>query len=320
MAPLRIVFFGTGHLACESLSALSASPDTETVSVITQPDRPQGRHLQPQPSPVGLLAATLNLPLLQPVKARSPEFVAELARLKPELIVVAAYGQILPRSILDLPRQGCLNVHASLLPRYRGAAPIQWAILDDQPETGVTIMKMDEGLDTGDILSQETTAIAADDDGRSLHDRLAQMGARLLLKTIPEYISGSIAPRKQPAAGASYARKITKEDGRLDWTQPARALWNRVRALVPWPGAFTTLDSGSKPVLLKIWQTAVAENVTGSPGQVIEAHRDSLVFATGDTALRILSLQKEGGKRLTAAQFLAGHGLKAGDVLGKKPS
>jgi len=319
MPPLRIVFFGTGHLACDSLSALAGMADSQIIAVVTQPDRPQGRHLKPQPSPVGLLATRLRLPLLQPVKARSPEFVSQLAALQPGLIVVAAYGQILPRTILDLPRHGCLNVHASLLPKYRGAAPVQWAILDDESRTGVTIMKMDEGLDTGEILSQQSTDISPDDDGQTLHDRLAGIGARLLIETIPACLAGAIVPRKQPETGSSYARKIVREDGNLDWKLPARALWNRTRALVPWPAAFTFLPAGPKPVLLKIWQTSVSANRSGPPGQVIEARRDSLIVAAGESALSIHSLQKEGGRRLATAQFLAGHALKPGDQLVSSP-
>ncbi len=316
MPPLRMIFFGTAQLACASLSALAKSREVQPVAVVTQPNRPKGRHLTPQPSPVELLAGTLQLRVFQPEKARSPEFLTELEALRPDLIVVAAYGQILPKPILVLPRFGCLNVHASLLPKYRGAAPIQWAILDDQPHTGVTIMKMDEGLDTGDILSQESTEIASDDDAHSLQDRLAQIGARLLMQTIPDYVAGKITPRKQPEQGASYARKIVKEDGRLDWTQTARALCNRIRAFTPWPGAFTFVQADTKPMLLKIWRATVAENITGQPGEVVEAYRDALVIVSGQGGLRILSLQLAGGKRLSAEQFLAGHGLKAGDRLG----
>jgi len=256
------------------------------------------------------------LPVLQPDRARSESFVQTLKQLAPDLIVVAAYGQILPRSILDLPRFGCVNVHTSLLPKYRGAAPIQWAILNDETETGVTIMKMDEGLDTGDILAQQRTPVSAGDDARTLHDRLAALGAELLVKTIPGYAAGRIAPHKQPDEGASYARKIVKEDGRLDWNLPARALWNRVRGLVPWPGAYATLPAQPQPLLIKVWQAEVVEDVGGTPGEVRGADADGIVVACGRGALRILSLQREGGKRLAARDFLAGHSLKIGQRLG----
>jgi len=239
MGTLRLIFFGTAELARATLGGLTRDPTLKVCAVVSQPDKPKGRNLKLQPTPVKAEAMRLGLPVLQPVKARAPDFIQELAALQPDLIVVAAYGQILPQSILDLPHFGSLNVHASLLPKYRGAAPIQWAILEDEQETGVTIMKMDAGLDTGEILTQQSTPILPIDDAQTLHDRLAELGAKLLLETIPGYIEGGIKPHKQAEDGVSYARKITKEDGRLDWTQPARVLWNRVRAFTPWPGAFT---------------------------------------------------------------------------------
>jgi methionyl-tRNA formyltransferase len=312
MSPLRIVFFGTAELASASLSALLESSAFTIAAVVTQPDRPKGRNLHPQPSPVKVLAAGKPLPLLQPERARNENFVQKLGEFQPDLIVVAAYGQILPRTLLELPRFGCLNVHASLLPKYRGAAPIQWAILNDELETGVTIMKMDEGLDTGDLLASQSTAITPADNAQTLHDRLAKLGAGLLVKTVPEYVAGKIIPRKQPQAGASYARKITKEDGRLDWTQPARSLWNRVRALVPWPGTYTFLSAEPKAPLLKIWHAEVADQSSGSPGEVLESSRSGIVVACGQQALRIVVLQREGGKRLRAQDFLAGHALASG--------
>ena len=316
LEPLRIIFFGTAELACASLAALAAQPDFEIVGVVTQPDRPRGRDLKLQPTPVKELALRHSLRVLQPERARHESFVGTLAELHPDLIAVAAYGQILPPAILDLPRHGCLNVHASLLPKYRGAAPIQWAVLEDESETGVTIMKMDPGLDTGDILTQETTAIAATDNAQTLHDRLAEMGARLLARTIPDYIAGRISPRPQPLEGASYARKIQKQDGSLDWRQPARTLWNRGRAFTPWPGAFTCLHVGSTPRLLKIWQAEVAERFVGNPGEILQADKCGLVVGCGQQALRILSLQLEGGRRLHAQEFLAGHRLTIGEHLG----
>src|SRR5438552_3187810 len=211
MSPLRIVFFGTAELACASLSALLESSAFTVAAVVTQPDRPKGRNLRPQPSPVKMLAAAKPLPLLQPERARNEKFVQALGEFQPDLIVVVAYGQILPGALLELPRFCCLNVHASLLPKYRGAAPIQWAILNDERETGVTIMKMDVGMDTGDILSQEKTPITPQDTSETLHDRLADLGAALLVKTIPDYIAGKIQPRPQPAEGVSHAPKIKKQ-------------------------------------------------------------------------------------------------------------
>ncbi len=316
MNPLRVVFFGTAELACPSLAALIASPDFPVAAVVTQPDRPKGRALQLQPSPVKRLALERGLPVLQPERARDPTFVAAVRELQPALGVVVAYGQILPRALLEIPPLGLVNVHASLLPRYRGAAPIQWAILDDEPRTGVTIMKIDEGLDTGDILAQRATPIEAGDNAQTLHDRLAQMGAALLLPTIADYVQGRIAPQKQADAGAGYARKIAKEDGRIDWSLSARTLWNKVRALTPWPGAYALLPAAPRPQLLKIWEADVVEVAGNQAGQVAAAGPEGIVVTCSPNGLRILSLQLEGGRRMTAREFLAGHRLAPGDRLG----
>jgi len=287
----------------------------EVAAVVTQPDRPKGRDLQLQPSPVKQLALGKGLPVLQPERARNEAFIDQLKTYRPDLIVVAAYGQILPSQILEMPRFGCVNVHASLLPKYRGAAPIQWAILNDEPETGVTIMKMDAGLDTGAMLSQASTPIRPEDNAATLHDRLARIGAELLVQTLPDYIVGKIAPRPQPAEGATYARKITKEDGHLDWTQPARTLWNRIRALTPWPGAFVFQTGAPKRRLIKIWEARVEESLTVSPGQVIRADKAGILVGCGQQSLRILTLQREGGRRLSAQEFLAGNPLTPGERL-----
>jgi methionyl-tRNA formyltransferase len=315
MPSLRIIFMGTAELACASLESLARQADFAVIGVVTQPDRPKGRELKLQPSPVKQAALRLNLPVLQPERARNEAFIGELRQLAPDLIIVAAYGQILPPAILDLPRFGCLNVHTSLLPKYRGAAPIQWAILNGEAETGVTIMRMDPGLDTGPILTQQATPIGPSDNAQTLHDRLAQIGAELLIPTIRDHVAGKISPRPQPAEGASHARKLTKEDGRLDWTQPARVLWNRVRAFTPWPGAFTHLPAQPQPRLLKIWQAETAE-LSGSPGQVLQADKLGVIVACGEKSLRILNLQLEGSRRMSAADFLTGHPLKPGQPLG----
>jgi methionyl-tRNA formyltransferase len=312
---MRIIFMGTAELACASLEALEEQPDFEVVAAVTQPDRPKGRHLKLQASPVKELALALRLPVLQPERARNETFIEQLRDLRPDLIVVVAYGHILPQSILDIPRLGCLNVHASLLPKFRGAAPIQWAILNDEKETGVTIMKMDAGMDSGDILSQCRTPIHPADNSRSLHDRLAKLGAALLVQTVPDYANGKITPRPQPPEGATIARKITREDGLLDWRQPARTLWNRIRALVPWPGAFTHLPAPSHQHLLKIWEAEPIDR-PGEPGTILQADKAGLVVASGRGSLRILEVQLEGGRRLTAPEFLAGHHLTPGSRLG----
>jgi len=314
---LRVVFMGTPELACASLEILADSQDFEVVAVITQPDRPKGRELKLTPSPVKEMARRKGLMLLQPERARDPEFIHSLRQVKPDLITVAAYGQILPPAVLDLPRFGCLNVHTSLLPKYRGAAPIQWAILNGDQETGVTIMKMDAGLDTGPILSQESTPITDNDDAPSLHDRLAHLGASLLVASIPPYLGGSLRPTPQPTDGVSYARKINKADGALDWRQPARDLFNQVRALVPWPGAFTHLP-GPSAALLKIWRAELV-NTSATPGVIITADKTGILVGSGQQALRILTLQREGGRRLNAPEFLAGCCLRPGERLGHKP-
>ncbi|MGP8055632.1 MAG: methionyl-tRNA formyltransferase [Limisphaerales bacterium] len=325
MTALRIIFMGTAELSGASLAALARDQKFHVVAAVTQPDKPRGRELKLQPSPVKLLALKLGLPVLQPERARDEKFIAALRELKPDLIVVVAYGQLLPPALLDLPRHGCLNVHTSLLPKYRGAAPIQRAIANGDTETGVTIMKMDVGLDTGPIVSQCRTPIRPEDDSATLHDRLAQLGAELLSGSIPDYVAGRIKPVPQPAEGATYAAKIKKEDGRIDWNQPARVIWNRLRAFMPWPGAFMFLKAEPKPLLIKVWKAEAVEKpgeaacrVEASerrPGEVLSADKTGIVVGCGQNALRILELQREGGRRMNAAEFLAGHPLKAGEKL-----
>jgi methionyl-tRNA formyltransferase len=331
----RIVFMGTADLAVASLEALAAAPEYEIVAVVTQPDRPKGRALKLQPSPVKLAALRAALPVLQPESARNPAFAEELRRLEPDFIVVVAYGQLLPPAILAIPPRGCFNVHASLLPKYRGAAPIQWAILDGQAETGVTIMKMAEKLDTGDILAQRAAAIAPEDTSATLRERLARLGAELLAETLAKAVNTNLTGIPQSDADASYARKITREDGRLDWSQPAASLCNRVRALIPWPGAFTKLPAGANSRTVKIWRASVEESPAAAPcsvgaprrwegedgravapGVVLQADKAGIVAACGGGALRIHELQLESGRRLSAAEFLAGHPLPPGTRFG----
>jgi methionyl-tRNA formyltransferase len=332
MTALRIIFLGTAELSCASLQALAGDARFQIAAVVTQPDRPKGRELKPQPSPVKSLALRLGLPVLQPERARDEKFIAELRAWQPDLIVAVAYGQILPPAILDLPRHGCLNVHTSLLPKYRGAAPIQWAIANGDTETGVTIMKMDVGLDTGPVVSQRRTAIQPEDDSAVLHDRLAQLGAELLVQTIPDYVAGKIQPRPQPDAGASHAHKIKKDDGRIDWNQPAQTIENRLRAFTPWPGAFTFLpkamegtassvpsfaksqgsDKALPSKMIKIWRAEMVEK-SGGAGEILSADKTGIIVGCGLNALRIIELQREGGRRMNAAEFLAGHSLKAGE-------
>ena len=304
---------GTAELACASLTALFREADFRVVAVVTQPDRPKGRDLKLQPSPVKEVAWGLGLPVWQPERARNEAFLAEMRELEPHLIVVTAYGQILRPSLLELPPFGCLNVHTSLLPKYRGAAPIQWAILNGDAETGVTIMKMDAGLDTGPILAQAVTPIRPEDDSQTLHDRLAGMGAELLVPTVKRVVAGTVTAQAQPAEGASHARKIVKEDGCLEWKLPAVALWNRLRAFTPWPGVFTHLPGQPKPHLLKIWQADVVSGVSGPAGEILAIDKHGMVVGCGMDALRLLLVQREGGRRMAVREFLAGHHLKPGD-------
>ncbi|HTV41834.1 MAG TPA: methionyl-tRNA formyltransferase [Candidatus Sulfotelmatobacter sp.] len=310
---MNIIFMGTAELSYASLERLAADPRFNIAAVVTQPDKPRGRELHLQQPPVKVLAQQLGLPVLQPPRARDEAFISELRAIMPELIVVAAYGHILPQAILDLPRYGCLNVHTSLLPRYRGAAPIQWAIAEGETQTGATIMKMDAGMDTGPILAQMPTPILPEDDSASLHNRLAKLGAELLLKTIPDYVSGRLQPGPQPE-GATYAPKIKKEDGHINWNLAAQSIFNRMRAFKPWPGAFTFLKHDSKSLLLKIWQADVVDN-KGPAGQILSAGENGIVIGCGDRALRVTELQLEGGRRMRAREFLTGHSLKVGESL-----
>lgn len=313
----RLVFFGTAPLGIPCLTALvRESAAYSVLAVVSQPDRPRGRDLRLQPTPIKAAALALGLPVLQPARCRDTAFVGQLHRLQPDLIVVVAYGQLLPPALLELPPLGCLNLHASLLPRHRGAAPIQWALLEGDTQTGVTLMKIDAGLDTGAVLAQVTTPIHPDDTAQTLHDRLASLGAALLIQALPEYLAGRLPPRPQPSVGVTYARKLTREDGRLDWSLPAVVLERRVRALTPWPGAYTFLPTAGPPVLLKIWAASVVPAPLGEPGQVLAADATGLVVRCGTDALRVTELQRAGGRRLRVAEFLAGHSIASGTRLG----
>ena len=301
---------GTADFACPTLVALNDTPCIEVITVVTQPDRPKGRQLIPHSSPIKLEAESHRLRVNQPERLRND--ISFLEQLAPDLIVVAAYGQILPQAILNLPLHGCLNVHGSLLPAYRGAAPIQHAILDGQAGTGVTIMQMDAGLDTGAIISKVATPIESTDNAQILHDRLAKLGAELLLETIPLHIAGKIVATPQDDTLATYADKITRDMGSIDWSQPAMQLWNRSRAFTPWPGVFTRLNGK----LLKLLEIKTTEAIGLEPGRIGQADADGIVVSCGIGAIRVTQLQKEGAKRLAAAEFLAGTPLPAGTQLG----
>jgi methionyl-tRNA formyltransferase len=307
----RLVFMGTPELARTALRALADSGAYDIALVVAQPDKPVGRGLDVQPPPVKVEALSRGLPVAQPLRAREPGFIASLRALAPDVIVVAAYGQILPAELLEIPRRGCLNIHTSLLPRWRGAAPIQWAILEGDSETGVSIMLMDVGLDTGPVIATTRTKVEDRDTGQTLHDRLARLGSELLLTVLPRWLEGELSAQPQPAEGVTYARKLSKADGRIDWTRPAESIARQVRALNPWPVAFTTSPSG----ILKVWQASTVEG-SGSPGEVLAVSGDRLIVAAGRGAVACEVLQREGRKKLPAREFLAGANLAAGDRLG----
>lgn len=301
---LRIVYMGTPEIAATILNRLIQEP-YEIVLAVTQPDRPKGRGKEMAMSAVKELALKYDIPVFQPEKLRYPESVKVIEKAKPDMIIVAAFGQLLPKVVLDIPKYGCINVHASLLPAYRGAAPIQWAILDGQKETGITIMYMNEGLDTGDILLQKTVAIADDETGGSLHDKLAELGAEALAEAIPGVLDGSLQPLKQGEMTTAYAKQLTKEMGRLDFTKSAVELERYIRGLNPWPGTFTTLDGK----MLKIWQAEVTKlsDTDLEPGTVTDITKKSFTYVTADGGLKILSLQPEGKRRMTTEEFLRGY-------------
>ena len=305
-----MVFMGTPAFACPILEALLVRADP-VVGVVCQPDRPRGRGLGVSAPAVKRLAEANRLPVLQPERLRDAAFQDALRALAPDLVVVAAYGKILPRAVLDLPPRGCINVHASLLPRHRGAAPIAWSILAGDAVTGVTIMAMTEEMDAGDILLQRETPIAPDDTGGTLGERLARLGAAAIGEAIDGLQAGTLRPVPQPAAGVTFAPRIEREHCRLDWRRTAIELERQVRALAPSPSAFTTL--GGK--LLKIHRAALATG-TGPASQVVAAGPDGLVVAAGTGALRLLEVQLEGRRRLSAAEFLIGHRLAPGTCLG----
>ena len=306
---------GTAEIAAPLIRSLHDDPAVDLVAVVSQPDRPKGRKLKLQPTATKLVAEEIGVPVQQPEKCRAPEFLDQLREWAPDVIVVMAYGQILPQALLDIPAHGCLNVHTSILPKYRGAAPIQWAVWNGDPETGVTIMKMDAGMDTGAIVSIERTPIAAEDDAQTVHDRLGEIGARLMQQTLPEYVSGKRQPIPQDESQATHARKITKADGRLDWNKSAPELWNQTRALTPWPGTHCRWSPDGKESVLKIWKVEPVAGPAVAPGQVMKADREDLIVTCGKGCLRILELQKEGGRRLPARDFLAGNKLEPGTRL-----
>lgn len=309
MSKLKTIFMGTPDFAVPCLEVLQAK--TEVLAVITQPDRPKGRGHNLQASPVKQKALEYNLPVLQPEKIKTEEFTAELERLQPDLIVVVAFGQILSQRILDIPPLGCVNVHASLLPRYRGAAPIHWSIINGEKETGVTTMLMDAGLDTGDMLLKDKVAITEEMTTEELHDQLMAMGGKLLAETIDGLANGTITPEKQDDSISNYAGMLNKETGHVDWSKSAVEIHNLIRGLNSWPVAWSMKDGKN----YKFWRTKVENrNSDKAPGTVVELRKNSFCLATGEGLLEVLEIQPPSKKRMSAGDLLRGHGVAVGDI------
>lgn len=307
---MQIVFFGTPQFAIPSLKALLASSN-KVLAVVTQPDKRKGRLGHPCPPPVKELAISENIKVLQPEKINKLSFIDELSRLNPDVIVVVAYGKILPPNILKIPHYGCINVHASLLPKYRGAAPIQWAIIKGEKETGVSTILMNEGLDTGDIFLQERVNIDENDNSETLGRKLSEIGASVLIRTIEGLESGNLKPFPQKGT-PSYAPLLKKEDGKINWNMSAVHIWNFVRGMYPWPGAFTNLD---KERLKIINVRPIAGK--GIPGR-IESLSNKLIIGTTDGLIEILEIQPEGKRIMNSKDFIIGRKLKEGDFLDNK--
>ena len=312
---MRVVFMGTPDFSVGTLREL-VKAGHEVVGVVSQPDKPKGRGKSLMPTPVKEAALELGLPVYQPKKVRDPEFLEVLRELAPEVIVVVAFGQIIPQSILELPPYGCINVHASLLPKYRGAAPIQWAVIDGEPESGVTIMKMDTGLDTGDMITKVVVPIEKDETGGSLFDKLSEAGAKLLVDTLPSLADGTAVYEKQPEESPTpYAAMIQKQLGNIDWKRPAVEIERLIRGLNPWPSAFTKLNGKT----LKIWSAQVLneseKDAAAVPGTILSADAQGLCVKTGQGVLNITELQLEGKKRMDTPAFLRGYAVKPKSVL-----
>jgi len=301
---MRIVFIGTGEIGVPTLQALLRSSEHRLTGVVTQPDKPAGRTQQIEPTPIKRALAGTKMSILQPMRIKGREAIEQVRALRPEAIVVMAYGQILPRDLLEIPPVACLNLHASLLPRWRGAAPIQAAIAAGDPETGITVMYMAEGLDTGDILLQRKIEILPADTGGSLHDRLAQIAPEALLDALQMLAKGNAPRILQDNALVTYAPKLTRDDGKIDWSEPAEIIERKIRAFNPWPGAFTEIASPGVRKL-KIFSAAIVA-LDGKPGEFLRIDKE-LVIAAGKGALSLGEVQLEGKRRMNTAEFLRGH-------------
>lgn len=300
---------GTPEFAVPSLRALIEVGEN-VVAIVTQPDKPRGRGKKLTPPPVREAALKHNIPVFQPEKIKDEPFITAISNFSPDVIAVVAYGKILPKAILDIPPKGCINVHASILPKYRGAAPINWAIINGEKETGITTMLLDEGMDTGDMLLTEKVEIRDDDTASSLHDRLKYIGADLLIKTIKGIKSETIRPIPQDDSQATYAPMLKKEDGRIDWTMKAEEIKNLIRGLNPWPGAYTRWDGKQ----IKIFKAEVEAGVKEEPGTVINISTEGIFAATGKGILLIKELQPENKNRMTASEFIKGYRIVKGQI------
>ncbi len=310
---MRVIFMGTPDFATGTLEEI-VKAGHEVVGVVTQPDKPKGRGKTMMPTPVKETALKYNLPVYQPRKVREPEFVELLRGLKPDVMVVAAFGQIITKEILEMPKYGCINVHASLLPAYRGAAPIQWAVINGDKESGVTIMQMDEGIDTGDMIEKAVVPIAEDETGGSLFDKLSHTGAKLCVKVLKDLEEGTAVGEKQPEESTTpYAKMIDKKMGEVDWKKSAKEIEQLIRGLNPWPSAYTKVHGKT----LKLWKAKVLlETSQMKPGQIVKVTKDSLAVQTGQGMLEIQELQLEGKKRMDTSSFLRGYALAEGESLG----
>ena len=311
---MRIVFMGTPDFSVPALKAL-VEAGHEVAAVVTQPDRPRGRGKELQMTPVKVQALAYGIPVYQPEKVKDPAFVEILRNLQPEVIVVIAFGQILSRDILDLPPYGCINIHASLLPKYRGAAPIQWAVIDGEKETGVTTMMMDVGLDTGDMLEKTVIPLDPKETGGSLFDKLSQAGGPLILSTLEKLKAGTAVRTPQTDEDSTYAKMLTKSLGQIDWSMEAAAIERLIRGLNPWPSAYTFVHGKT----LKIWDADVLKESSdgAAQGQIIRTDPHSLIVAAGEALLSIRELQLEGKKRMDVETFLRGYTIEKGEILGK---
>jgi len=309
---MKILYMGTPDFAATILLKLIES-NHEIIGVVTQPDKQKGRGKAISFPPVKELALEHNISVFQPLKAREPEFIDLVRKMAPDAIVVAAFGQILPKELLEIPQYGCINVHGSLLPKYRGAAPIQYSIIDGEDETGITIMHMDVGIDTGDMIIQAKTPIEAGETGGSLHDKLAILGGDLLVEALEKISSGTDPRIPQEESKATYVKILHKNMGIIDFNKPAIEIERLIRGLNPWPSAFTYINNKT----LKLWKASVeAVNIAGKPGEVIEVRKDAILVMTAKDALLIHELQLEGKKRLLAEEFLRGNNIALGTILG----